>query len=230
MKTTHQAPRFWTVGLALAVLLAISAQAPAFAQVTMEVVGDSVGIGTSTPEEKLHVKDGNLTVEQTGAGVGATLNFNTAACDWEIAQNGNTGRLNISTPCEGATNPSFKLDPQAQASLLRVGVVASDRVDIKGNLVITGDCTEQDGACADYVFEPDYELRSLDELEAFIVENKHLPNVPSAEEMTQNGVNMTRLAGRLLEKVEELTLYTLQQQELIEGLQADLLEMRAEEE
>ncbi len=112
--------------------------------------------------------------------------------------------------------------------MLRVGVTAADTVDIEGNLVISGDCTEQNGACADYVFEPDYELRPLDELQAFIAANKHLPNVPSAEQMKQNGVNMTKLSGRLLEKIEELTLYTLQQQELIEELQVSLQEVRAE--
>ncbi len=228
MKVAYQTPRFRTVGLALAVLVAISPQSPAFAQVTMEVVGDKVGIGTSTPSDKLHILDGDLTVEQTGAGTGAIINFVTAGCSWEIFQNGTTGRLNYSSPCASATGPSFKLDPSAQKNLLRLGVVAADTVDITGNLVISGNCTEQDGACADYVFEPDYELRSLDELGAFIAENKHLPNVPSAEEMTQNGVNMTRLAGRLLEKVEELTLYTLQQQELIEELQTSLEEIRAE--
>ncbi len=220
----------WTAGLALAVLIALLAQSPLFAQVTMQVVGDNVGIGTDTPSEKLHVVDGDFEVEQTGAGVTAILRFTTAACSWEIIQNGSTGRLVFSSPCAGATGPSFKFDPQAVSGLFKVGVSAADTVDIKGNLVITGDCTEQDGACADYVFEPDYELRPLGELEAFVAENKHLPNVPSSEEMKQNGVNMARLSGRLLEKIEELTLYTLQQQKLIEELQASLEEIRTEKE
>jgi hypothetical protein len=221
MRTTS---RCWAIGLVLAALIAASA--PAFAQVTMYVVDDKVGVGTDTPDEKLHVKDGDLKVEQTGAGVAATLYFTTAAYDWEIKQNGATGRLNYS----GTNGTPMKLDPQAQTNLLRIGVVAADTVDINGDLVISGDCTEQNGACADYVFEPDYELRPLAELEAFIVENKHLPNVPNAEEMRQNGVHMTQLSGRLLEKIEELTLYTLQQQELIENLQASLEELRAAKE
>jgi len=100
--------------------------------------------------------------------------------------------------------------------LFRVGILGASTVDINGELIITGNCTEQDGACADYVFEPDYELRSLDELDAFIAENRHLPNVPSADEMNQHGVSMTHLSGRLLEKIEELVLYTLEQQNTID--------------
>ena len=59
---------------------------------------------------------------------------------------------------------------------------------------------------------------SLDELEAYIKEYKHLPNVPSAAEMSE-GVRPTDFSMRLLEKIEELTLYILQQQALIEELQ-----------
>ena len=231
MRGTHPTTRrSWTLGLALAVLVAISAQSPAFAQVTMQVVGDDVGIGTSTPSEKLHVKDGNLKVEQSVAGTSAILDFATSSFSWQIKQNAFTGRLTFSSPGGGATSAPFKFDRQAQENLFRVGVLAADTVDINGDLVITGDCTEQNGPCADYVFEPDYELPSLSQLAAFIAENKHLPNVPSAEEMRQNGVNMTQMSGRLLEKIEELTLYTLQQQQLIEELQASLQELRAAKE
>ena len=223
--TILTSPRFWTLPATLAILVVMLVQPPAFAQITMHVVNDMVGIGTNTPAEKLHVKDGDVKFEQSGAGVAAKIFFDTANFSWEIGQNGSTGRLAFRVAGSGA---SFKLDTQAQPNLFRVGVVAADTVDINGDLVISGDCTEQHGACADYVFEPDYELPSLDELEAFIVANKHLPNVPSAEEMRQNGVNMTKLSGRLLEKIEELTLYTLQQQKLIEELQASLEELRRE--
>lgn len=231
MKLASQTNRgSWAAGLALTGLLAISAQPPAFAQVTMQVVGDKVGVGTDTPAEKMHIKDGNLTVEQSSAGVHAILKFATASSYWEIKQNGNTGRLTFFSPGGGASTASFKFDRQANENLLRVGVVAADTVDINGKLVITGDCIEQDGPCADYVFEPGYELRSLDELRAFIAANNHLPNVPNAEEMRRNGVNMAQLSGRLLEKIEELTLYTLQQQQMIEELQTSLQELRAERE
>jgi len=72
------------------------------------------------------------------------------------------------------------------------------------------------GAIApDYVFYKDYPLQSLENVAAYIEENGHLPNIPSASEMQANGINLKEMNLKLLEKVEELTLYTLQQQETI---------------
>lgn len=68
----------------------------------------------------------------------------------------------------------------------------------------------------DYVFQDDYPLMSLQELKSFIEKNSHLPNVPSARDVNENGLNHTEFQLRLLEKIEELTLYTIQQQEIIE--------------
>ncbi len=62
------------------------------------------------------------------------------------------------------------------------------------------------------MFEPDYDLMPLGELEAYIKEHKHLPNVQSAEQMTEDGIKLTEFSMVLLEKLEELTLYTLLQQ------------------
>jgi hypothetical protein len=65
---------------------------------------------------------------------------------------------------------------------------------------------------ADFVFEPDYNLRPLHEVESFVKENKHLPDVPSAKEYQKRGqVDMIELQTILLQKVEELTLYVIQQ-------------------
>jgi hypothetical protein len=61
----------------------------------------------------------------------------------------------------------------------------------------------------DYVFEEDYDLRSLEEIEAFIQANKHLPGIPSASEVEDKGLNAGEMQAKLLEKVEELTLYTI---------------------
>lgn len=63
---------------------------------------------------------------------------------------------------------------------------------------------------ADYVFEPTYSLMPLDALNTFIAQNKHLPNVPAAAEMTQKGLNVSESNVMLMEKIEELTLYILQ--------------------
>ena len=63
---------------------------------------------------------------------------------------------------------------------------------------------------ADKVFSSNYHLRPLPEVEDFILSHKHLPGIPSAEEVARNGADPTQLMSRLLEKVEELTLYMIQ--------------------
>lgn len=65
------------------------------------------------------------------------------------------------------------------------------------------------GIWADYVFEDDYELMSLDKVEEFINTNGHLPNVPSAAEVEKNGINLGEMDALLLEKIEELTLHMI---------------------
>ena len=62
---------------------------------------------------------------------------------------------------------------------------------------------------ADYVFEEDYEMMDIDDLEGFVTENKHLPNVPSAEEMVENGLDVAKMDAKLLEKIEEAYLYII---------------------
>ena len=68
---------------------------------------------------------------------------------------------------------------------------------------------------ADYVFAKDYKLTSLEEVEKHILENKHLPNVPSAKEVVKNGINVAEMDAKLLEKIEELTLYLIEQNKKI---------------
>lgn len=73
---------------------------------------------------------------------------------------------------------------------------------------------------ADFVFEPGYQLPSLKEVEAFIKENKHLPEVPSAATVEKDGQDLGEMNKILLQKVEELTLHMIQQQKEIEELKA----------
>lgn len=74
----------------------------------------------------------------------------------------------------------------------------------------------------DQVFHEDYNLRSLEEVEQFIGENSHLPDIPSEAEVMQNGVNLGEMDGLLLKKIEELTLYIILQQKEIDGLKEKL--------
>jgi hypothetical protein len=63
---------------------------------------------------------------------------------------------------------------------------------------------------SDFVFDPNYKLMSLDELELSIKAEGHLPGIPSAQETSENGVKIGQLQAKLLQKIEELTLYVIQ--------------------
>ena len=66
------------------------------------------------------------------------------------------------------------------------------------------------GDWADYVFEEDYDLNSTKEVEMFVKENKHLPNVPSAKEVSEKGVDMVEMDATLLRQIEELWLHVIE--------------------
>jgi hypothetical protein len=68
---------------------------------------------------------------------------------------------------------------------------------------------EGDPNWSDFVFDSDYELIPLDELEKEIKANKHLPGIPSAEEIKEKGQNVSQIQAKLLQKIEELTLYVI---------------------
>ena len=72
---------------------------------------------------------------------------------------------------------------------------------------------------ADYVFGNNYNLKPLNEVESFIKENKHLPEIPSAKEVEEEGIDLGEMNMLLLKKVEELTLYLLQQEKRIKELE-----------
>lgn len=76
---------------------------------------------------------------------------------------------------------------------------------------------------ADYVFADDYQLRSLEEVEKHIKKHKHLPDVPTAADVQQQGLDLANMDATLLKKVEELTLYLLQLKK-----QNDALKQRVE--
>lgn len=117
-----------------------------------------------------------------------------------------------------------------------IGTTTPDELlTVKGKIHTQEVLVDLDGAVApDYVFEtyyngfsemmPGYSLISLEELEAFLKENNHLPNVPSAETMRTEGISLKEMNLILLQKIEELTLYTLQQQKEIDALKEKISE------
>ncbi|UIR54604.1 hypothetical protein LZQ00_09990 [Sphingobacterium sp. SRCM116780] len=79
----------------------------------------------------------------------------------------------------------------------------------------------------DYVFEEDYKLPSLTETEQFIKENKHLPEVPKASEVEENGVSLGEMNKILLQKIEELTLHLIEKDKRLEKVEQKLVELES---
>lgn len=82
----------------------------------------------------------------------------------------------------------------------------------------------------DYVFEDDYKLMSLSELAEFIKLNKHLPNMPTASEVKNGGLAIGDITVRLVEKIEELTLYMIQMDEKMSAMEKRMSELEKENE
>ncbi|RDD64393.1 hypothetical protein DU478_20570 [Thalassococcus profundi] len=188
-----------------------------------------IGMGTLTPTAPLHLQRTNGTAEvlvenTTASPAGArglftmrnnggsffTLDNTDAGTTWFFThENASPNRFIIADAV--ADGPEFTL-------------TAGGDVTIPGNF-ISGNTTLN---VPDYVFEDGYALRPLSEVAAFIGTNRHLPEVPSAAEIAAQGLDMTDMQMRLLKKVEELTLYTLEQQEIIDTQKRRLQAQEAE--
>ncbi len=180
-----------------------------------------VGFGTDTPGELLHIRsnatntDAFALFDANGAGSDAAFRLRqngVTPTTWEFRNQQDSGRLNVGL---AGGNTPFKIDNAANNNLMRLG-----RNGLPGEVNITGTLVVNNTQLnvPDYVFDADYPLRPLAEVQAFIDENSHLPEVPSQAEIRANGVDMTEMQMTLLKKVEELTLYTLEQDAMIAAL------------
>ena len=79
---------------------------------------------------------------------------------------------------------------------------------------------------ADYVFANDYKLMPLKEVETYINENKHLPGIESAEDLVKNGIDVAEMQAKQMEKIEELTLYIIEQNKKLEKQNNEIEELK----
>jgi hypothetical protein len=196
-------------------------------------VTDRVGIGTTSPSAKLHVNSSEsvelMFLESTG---NPTEMFD---INRTVAMSSGQDIIDISVPTGSSTTAAFfecsnagSIEFQVNTNgHMGVGTTASSLYAIQacGSIRAT-EVVVETGWC-DYVFEEDYRLAPLSEVEAFIKANKHLPGIPSAEEVENQGVKVAEMSSNFMLKIEELTLYTIEQDKQINALQAQIEELKA---
>lgn len=106
----------------------------------------------------------------------------------------------------------------------RIGIGTSSpehRLDIVGTLR-AHEILVNTQKTADFVFEPDYDLESLDMVKNYVTKNKHLPGIPSARDMEKDGINVGQFQIDLLQKIEELTLHLIDKNDEIKALRVEI--------
>ena len=188
--------------------------------------GVNVGIGTSSPTTKLHLVSGQsnksgLRLANLTSSSLATLKSQTKFLT--VDDKGNvvlgsitsSGRLGVE---EGWTNRGSHLrNANAGGVIIGEGI---EKTPEEYNLFVSkGILTEKVKVAirstdewSDYVFANTYQLKPLSEVEQYVKANQHLPGVPSAQEVVEQGVDVAKMNAKLLEKIEELTLYLIEQQ------------------
>lgn len=100
--------------------------------------------------------------------------------------------------------------------------------EIDADQIKTKDINVEMNQAADYVFDEQYNLQPLNEVESYVKSNKHLPGIPSATEMAQEGMSVSKMSNLLLEKVEELTLHMIQMQKEMNQLREENNALKSE--
>ncbi|MCE8463664.1 MULTISPECIES: hypothetical protein [Bacteroides] len=135
----------------------------------------------------------------------------------------------------GTVNPSSEFDVNGTISshnLLTSGSIGIGTVNTEGyklavNGIIRAKEIKVESDWADFVFKKDYKLPTLKEVETHINENGTLPGIPSEAEVKANGVNLAETNALLLQKIEELTLYIIQQEKRMESMEAEIKSIRS---
>lgn len=193
--------------------------------------GGLVGIGTTTPGVRLDVastvftvarfKNNNQVTTQDGT-TGVEI-ANSDGASFKLVTTGKNNGLSI-------PKAQFYLERTGAGPVLVVNnsnnvIIGKNaqtnltyKLDVNGKIRANEVVVNTSGA--DFVFAEDYKLNTLKEVESFVKSNKHLPGIASAAEMTENGMEVGELTKTLLQKVEELTLYIIEQQKQIDSLKA----------
>jgi hypothetical protein len=136
--------------------------------------------------------------------------------DWSLYVGNPFQSVGANLAIKAITNGNVGIGTEnPQAKLAVNGTVLAKEVKVKNDITVP-----------DYVFEDDYQLPALNEIEAYVKENKHLPEIPSAKDIERDGLNLAEMNLLLLKKVEELTLHLIEKEKEIKSLKS--LEARIE--
>lgn len=192
----------------------------------------NIGIGKTLPTEKLDVA-GNIQINANGK-IGTSLNTVFSYNDL------NMGHYSLSWVTDSWNTAGATLWQSAWAGMkfftnglprlaiansgkVGIGTLAPDELlTVNGVIHAREVKVDLNGPLADYVFDANYKLMPLHQVEQFVKTNNHLPEIPSAEEVSKNGMNMGEMQNKLLQKIEELTLYVIEQDKKIERLEKQL--------
>ena len=253
----HGGPTYWGSQLDLYINGASNQTNIPDQQVMTWQYNGNVGVGTTNPQALLdvgrYISNGTigtvLARQSEGDNAGAGTNLNVRAWTTQNASfNGKSfslehsfyGSLNsaINFYRGGGTTGGYmtfatnngteqmRIDPSGNVGIGTTNPTA--KLAVAGSIQAY-DVTVKTG-WADYVFDSSYELKPLTAVANYIQENKHLPNIPSAEEVSRNGIALGEMNKKLLEKVEELTLYVIKQNEKSQLQEEQIRELKSKSE
>jgi len=180
----------------------------------------NIGIGTTTPLNAVHIvgpNELNLLLQNSASGGART--YLTAFSDKSSIQTDKD--FTIRTNYGGGWNDRFIV---TNAGNVGIGTTTtgSFRLAVEGKIGAREINVTSVTPWPDYVFEKSYDLPTLEELSAYLKENKHLPEIPSAATVEDKGVDLGEMNTLLLKKIEELTIYVLELKKENEHQQSEI--------
>ncbi|SEC32275.1 hypothetical protein SAMN04489761_2675 [Tenacibaculum sp. MAR_2009_124] len=189
----------------------------AFSNLLNVLKNGHVGIGEQNPDSKLHIKGSTSTystIENTGGNskmiLGAVTNRN-IIYSRKLDNTPQILKLQVSSENDFVVNTDGKIG-------IGTNTMGNHKLAVEGSIGAREIKVEAFPNWSDFVFYDDYQLPTLTEVENHIKAKGHLKDIPSAKEVEKNGFYLGEMDAKLLQKIEELTLYTIEQEKKIEDL------------